>query len=596
MNVKPYFSRKNLIAVAISGIYSFILLFVGMCLDAGSAFMNKNNPIALLAKGLGFEQIVAGVTGFITLALVAIYIVLFTVMFIYERNFALRNNMKPTSWKIILTQIGTFVLCVLLSLGLGFLIQIPIKDASIPNTWTYVWQSFVLALILFIVLSLFVVAILMLIINFRNVDKPYRFFDKKNMPEFEEEEESQDADVIASFDVKGQVNPPLNTASTDERGVTTTKVEIEELSDREKVFPSLSTIDVKYEGFAIDKVETDDLSLEEICVKFRNYLASKEHLYFDIDTIRVFVSGFAASHFMILEGLSGTGKSSLPRYFAKFVSGKALFVPVQATWRDKTNLLGYFNDFSKTYTETEFLIGLYEANYNPDQINIFVLDEMNISRVEYYFADLLSTLEYPTDEWKLKIMQLPFGFVPPAQLNDGYVSINENSYFIGTANKDDSTFSITDKVYDRAITIDFDNRNDPFEVKEDQGPIKLSVSKLKELFELAKANKANIMTKEDFAKFNKITEYIYEEFDLTFGNRILNQIEVLVPTFIACGGKKEDVLDFLLTRKVITKLDGRFEEYVKPALINLRKLIEKTYGAGVFKKSEKAINSLIRKL
>ena len=67
---------------------------------------------------------------------------------------------------------------------------------------------------------------------------------------------------------------------------------------------------------------------------------------------------------MILEGLSGTGKSSLPRYFSKFVNANLLFVSVQATWRDKSNLIGYFNDFSKTYSETEFLTSLYHANYN----------------------------------------------------------------------------------------------------------------------------------------------------------------------------------------------------------------------------------------
>ena len=104
------------------------------------------------------------------------------------------------------------------------------------------------------------------------------------------------------------------------------------------------------------------------------------------------------------------------------------------------------------------------------------------------------------------------------------------------------------------------------------------------------------MTKEDYEKLNTITSFIYEQFDVTFGNRILNQIEVLVPVFIASGGKKEDILDFLLTRKVLVKLEGRFEEYVKNALKQLLTLINKTYGKGVFKRSEKAINNMIRRL
>ena len=299
---------------------------------------------------------------------------------------------------------------------------------------------------------------------------------------------------------------------------------------------------------------------------------------------------------MILEGLSGTGKSSLPRYFASFVSANVLFLPVQATWRDKTNILGYFNDFSKIYSETDFLTTLYESNYNPDQIYIFVLDEMNISRVEYYFADFLSVLEFPESEWKMRVMQLPYNFIPPAKLENGNISILNNAYFVGTANKDDSTFSIADKVYDRAITIDFENRNAPFEVKEKTNKIHLSASKRHSLYENALLIKENKMSDEDYNKFEVITNFIYDEFDVTFGNRILTQIDTLVPTFIACGGKKEDALDFILSRKLLAKLEGRFEEYVKNSLKRLLVLIEKTYGKNVFARSEKEINKLIRKL
>ena len=371
---------------------------------------------------------------------------------------------------------------------------------------------------------------------------------------------------------------------------------VEELDDREKVFPALSTMDEEYGGYSIETVESDDLTLSELCERFRNYLAKEEKLYFDIDTIRVFISAFATSHFMILEGLSGTGKSSLPRYFSKFANANLLFVPVQTTWRDKTSMLGYFNDFSKTYTETDFLLQLYHANYNPDQIHIFVLDEMNISRVEYYFADFLSVLEYPVPEWRLRLMQLPFGFIPPAKLDQGFIQIPDNSYFVGTANKDDSTFSIADKVYDRAITIDFDYRNVAFGPEGNCEPITLSKSKLHSLYEEALTVDANKMTSEDYAKFESVTELVYELFDITFGNRILNQIETLVPVFMACGGTKEDVLDFLLTRKVLVKIEGRFEEYVKNALKQLLAQLAKTYGKGTFKRSEKAINNMIKRL
>ena len=221
---------------------------------------------------------------------------------------------------------------------------------------------------------------------------------------------------------------------------------------------------------------------------------------------------------------------------------------------------------------------------------------MNISRVEYYFADFLSILEYPLEERRMKIMQLPYGFVPPAKLTDGFLQIPGNVFFVGTANKDDSTFTITDKVYDRAITIDFDNRNDAFVVTGEAGRVNISYSHLQGLFDSALADMDNQLTKKDLEKFEIITDYIYEKFDITFGNRILTQITNIVPVFIACGGKKEDALDFILSRKVISKIEGRFEDYVKNALKELIHLMEKTYGAGVLSRSEKTASSIMKRL
>lgn len=606
MKNKPYFTRKNLIAISLAFIYGLILVFTGLCIDAEHNFISKKNPINELAQGMKFKEITAGLGGFLVLILVAVYIAVFVAAIIYEIRYAKVNNKKLYSPSMILSYIITLLACALLSVGLGLALQSPLTKEALYNIFAFLLQCLLLGSLIYVGLFLVIGGLLMLVVNFLLVDKPFKFFGKENeIPEFPEEEEDDDTDVSGSFDAEGDLNGNVGGgaggsgggAGGGGGGAGDSNVQLaEELDDREKVFPTLSAVDVKYDGYAIENVETDDLTLEELCEKFRNYLAKDEGLFFDIDTIRIFISGFAASHFMILEGLSGTGKSSLPRYFAKFSNSNVLFVPVQATWRDKTNILGYFNDFSKIYSETDFLVRLYESNYNPDRLHFFVLDEMNISRVEYYFADFLSTLEFPEDEWKLRVMQLPYNFVPPAKLENGNISILNNAYFVGTANKDDSTFSIADKVYDRAITIDFDNRNEPFEVSVETSRINLSKTKLHELYDQALSNKDLAMTKDDHKKFQIVTNYIYEEFDLTFGNRILTQIDTLVPVFMACGGKKEDALDFLLSRKVIVKLEGRFEEYVKPALKRLINLIEKTYGPDVFKRSEKEINKLIRKL
>lgn len=597
---KPYFTRKNLIVLSLAFFYSFLLLFVGLCLDGSHLLIGKKNPIALVAEKINFEPIRCGVTGYVSLILVAIYISVFVALFLYEKRYAVLNNKKPYSLKMILSYLASLVVCFILSFGVGMLIC---GKNGIKTMYQFTGQSLLITTSIYILAFAFAGGILMFIVNFTQVDKPFRAFEDKNYPVLDDDDlvkndVSSNFDAVPSSKVSGTVSGEVGIgqpAATDNNNSSVIR-QTEELDDREKVFPALSMMDEEYEGYAVENVVSDNLTLNEIATRFRNYLAKEEKLYFDIDTIRFFVSGFAASHFMILEGLSGTGKSSLPRYFAKFINANLLFVPVQATWRDKTNLIGYFNDFSKAYSETEFLTSLYHANYNPDMIHMFVLDEMNISRVEYYFADFLSVLEYPEEEWKIKIMQLPYNFIPPAKLDDGVIQIPNNVYFVGTANKDDSTFTITDKVYDRAITIDFDNRNDAFNVNGDASTINLSRSALAKLYQEAKNNKSYQMTDNDYQKFQTISDYIYDQFDITFGNRILNQISELVPVFVSCGGTKEEALDFLLSRKVISKIEGRFEEYVKNALRELLNLIHKTYGKDVLKRSEKTIQNLMRRL
>ena len=604
--IKPYLSRKNLIVIAITALFSCLTVFVGLCLSAvKGGLISPNNPILALATSLKLVEgpvTLNNSSGIVSLILVAIYIIVFVTAIIYVYRFQKLNKLSWKNPKIIIAYIATTLLSILLSIGVAIVIQLTYDEPEIVGLLTYLGVTLLISLILAAIIGLFLGAIIMIVVNFILIDKPYRFFSKNAYDELEDEEEKV-SDVTSNFDNSNVVTtssivssfgqPQVGGASNQENN---DENKARSLDDREKVFPGLSSIDTKYNGYANDKIETDDITLDKLASGFRNYLAKEEKLYYDIDSIRMFISGFASSRLEILEGLSGTGKSSLPRYFAKYVSANVLFMPVQATWRDKSSVLGYFNDFARSYNETDFLLSLYEASYNPDVINIYVLDEMNISRVEYYFADFLSVLEYPSDQWKIRLLQLPYGFIPPSKLDEGYLKIPTNSYFVGTANKDDSTFSISDKVYDRAITMFFDNRNEPFEVKEDVAPIKLSASKLQSLYQEALNNKQSLLKKADYQKLMKITDFIYDEFDVTFGNRILNQIEIIVPVFVACGGTKESALDFLLSRKLLAKLEGRFEEYVKASLKRLLELINQTYGSGVLPRSTHIINNLIKRL
>lgn len=605
--IKTLFTRKTFIAISLSVMYAVLLVFTCACIDGAHTFYPKKNLVNMLAVGMRFEEIAGGTSGFVMVMLLAVFVTIAAVAICFERQFAVFKNIQPESGKMFLWYTGTAVVCIALSLTLGTLMQSPLTSENIGKAMKYLGQVVLLTTVIYIVLFAVIGAPVMLAVNFFLVGKPFRFFSSASQPEFDDDNVS--LDVTGSFDGQSTVRqqgisdgtaaaaaPSYDGSSVGGNAVSKLTGDDTIIRDREEVFPSLTAIDEKYEGFELPAAKGDDVSLKELAEKFRLYLAKTQELYFDIDTVRFFISGFAASHFEILEGLSGTGKSSLPRYFAEFIGANVLFMPVQATWRDKTSIIGFYNEFSKTYTETEFLSALYEANYSPDTLNFYVLDEMNISRVEYYFADLLSVLEYPVADWKLKIMSVPHDFVPPVKLENGFVRIPENSYFVGTANRDDSTFTITDKVYDRAITLEFLKKNDAFTVSENVEKIHVTASALRGLYAAAEADSANAFNAQDKARLDKISGFVYDTFDVAVGNRILNQLEKIVPAFIACGGTKEDALDFMLCKKLFSKLEGRFEDYVKPALEETLALMDETYGKGTLSRSEKVIRKIIKTL
>ena len=358
------------------------------------------------------------------------------------------------------------------------------------------------------------------------------------------------------------------------------------------LFPSLTAIDNQP---ANEPTVSDEVSLSDLALRFQSYAINNHKIYYELPLIRSFIAGLAATKLIILEGLSGTGKSMLPRMFAKFTQSNASFTPVQATWRDKTDVLGFYSEFTKSYKTTDFLKNLYSASYN-DKINTMVLDEVNLSRIEYYFADFLSILEYPAEDWKIRIYEPQLNQKLPAKLDDGYVTIPENTWFIGTANTDDSTFTITDKVYDRAIIIDFSEKISPIKSSYNSDPINISADKLNELLNQAIENKDLQLTDKDIEKFIRICDFTKEAFDIRFGNRIMVQIEEFVPVYVALGGTKEEALDFMFARKILRKLHGAYEDYIKDELARLTKLINEVYGKGVFKETERLIAKINKRL
>ena len=234
----------------------------------------------------------------------------------------------------------------------------------------------------------------------------------------------------------------------------------EEENERAPRFCMLSRIDENKRSYEARRFE-EEASLKRFCDNFRNYAAAELRLYYDIKDIRRFIAGMAVSPIIILQGMSGTGKTSLAHAMGSFVRNTSTVIPVQPMWKERTDLLGYYNEFTKRFNETLLLEKMYEANYCKD-IYITVLDEMNIARVEYYFAEFLSLLELPNPDERYIDVVSDVWESDPVQLKDGRIKLPTNMWFIGTANNDDSTFAISDKVYDRAMILNLDEKSERF--------------------------------------------------------------------------------------------------------------------------------------
>ena len=254
-------------------------------------------------------------------------------------------------------------------------------------------------------------------------------------------------------------------------------------------------------------------------------------------------------------------------------------VSVQPSWRERTELYGYFNEFTKKYSETEFLRAIYDANFYRDP-HLVILDEMNIARVEYYFAEMLSILEMPrSEEWKVDVVTAVWDN-DPALINGGNVQVPDNVWFIGTINNDDSTFAVADKVYDRAIPIDLDSRADAFEC-EDTPPVYVSTDHLVEMFNQAK--KDYPISQESLDKLEVLNAYLIKNFRLAFGNRIMKQIKDYVPCFIGCGGTEMQAIDFIVAKKVLRKFESLSLGFMKDELTKFNAYLDKLFGKNTMK-------------
>ena len=306
--------------------------------------------------------------------------------------------------------------------------------------------------------------------------------------------------------------------------------EITEESPQEEVdtttsrFPKLTAVDNEYANYKIVNYN-NSFTLEQLVENFRNFAASHLGLYYKSEMIRLFIAALASTKLVILQGISGTGKTSLAYAWGKFLKHDSCVASVQPSWRDRTELFGYFNEFTKKFNETDVLKEIYQAGYTDD-IYTVILDEMNISRVEYYFAEMLSILEMPNkDEW---IVELVSSAWPddPKNIIEGKLKIPANVWYIGTINNDDSTFMVTDKVYDRAMPLDINDKGQVFDAL-DIDAQDINYTYLENLFN--EARDKNPISEDTLSKINEMDDYVIKHFRIAFGNRIVAHMKKFVP-------------------------------------------------------------------
>lgn len=204
-----------------------------------------------------------------------------------------------------------------------------------------------------------------------------------------------------------------------------------------------------------------DLSIKSDIEQIKKYIAAKGFSYND-GLIEDFYLSLKSKPFVILAGTSGTGKTRLVKLFAGAVgayakesggNGRFKLVSVRPDWSDSTDLFGH-TDLNGNYVPGAIIDFVKEAKENRGYPYFLCLDEMNLSRVEYYLSDFLSLIETRTNvNGEIKTYKLTLDKAAEKDYPDLYIP--ENLYVIGTVNMDETTFPFSKKVLDRANTIEF---------------------------------------------------------------------------------------------------------------------------------------------
>lgn len=389
----------------------------------------------------------------------------------------------------------------------------------------------------------------------------------------------------------------------------------------------------------LERISEDERSMKTLA----NYFQYKG-FYFDQDLITAFYSALKTKGFVILSGLTGTGKTKLAQLFAELLCPNCnppnkqntqiaqassenqnqckcthLFLSARPDWRDTNALLGYYNPITGKYERTPLLDFILKArnDYKTNKTNanpyFIILDEMNLSHVEYYFADFLSVLESGRDENYLTKEAIKLHNIDKKESIDKKEDITKNKetipipkeinlppnlYIIGSVNIDETTYMFSPKVLDRAFAIEFKEVNfDKYLARMKNGQINISEDELKKLLEPLRnellkdlrnngkfcavvadkneiKNAINELDPAVKAELNQLNQ-ILQPYDLHFGYRVLDEIALFIKYATNAPNEvgklsPEKALDFAVLMKVLPKFHGPRQKLEKPLWLVLK--------------------------
>ncbi|WP_339819167.1 DUF3578 domain-containing protein [Paenibacillus sp. FSL R7-0216] len=353
---------------------------------------------------------------------------------------------------------------------------------------------------------------------------------------------------------------------------------------QEYVNRELQTDQIEDLEYPLETVEEnmDDEAVRGNLDGIQLYIKNKGFAY-PSGLIENFYLSLKTKPFVILAGVSGTGKTKLIKLFAEAMgatseNGQFTLIPIRPDWSDPSDLIGY-SDLSGKFRPGRVTEVLLEASLNPSKPYFICLDEMNLARVEHYFSDMLSILE--TQEWRDGHIATDPIIHGSSLVQDedhemyGNLSIPENVYLVGTVNMDETTHPFSKKVLDRANTIEF---NDIFlaQFPDDELGVELSPEATPNRFlrsdYLQLVDAYNVESK---ALITKTTEMlvringILEEIHAHVGFRIRDAVCFYMLYNQRFGLLAEDeALDHQLLQKILPRIQGSSAS-IRRVLLNL---------------------------